>query len=67
MWEADREFARGIDRAKEDISESIATFLAGVELLYETGGGIGDPGFCERLARRENNDGWFACVDDGFD
>ena len=65
--ETNREFAGGVYRAKEDVSEGVAAFFAGVELLDQGSCGVGDPRFSKWFARRENDDSGFACVDDGFD
>jgi hypothetical protein len=67
VGETDGEFARGVYGAEEDGGEGVAAFFAGVELLDQAGCGVGDPGFSEGFAGGKDDDGWFACGDDGFD
>ncbi len=65
--EADRELARGVVVTEKDVSEGIAAFLGGVELLDEGGGRVGEPCVGNGLATGEDDDGRHAGVSDGLD
>lgn len=69
MREGHGELAGRAVVAEEDVGQGVAAFFAGVELLDEGGGCVGDPVFGDGLTRAENYDGWrvgvYDCAEEG--